>query len=116
MRPDLLQEFIDKSSANDQYIIAMHPHGVIPLHAVLWAGYCDQYMTSRLTGKKLYGFGANADILMYLPFLRNVMGWLSGGSASYSVLKNGLVKVVDLRGRFYIEYTHDCYIREYVRQ
>lgn len=27
-----------------QFIIAMHPHGIVPLHAVIWASYCDQYL------------------------------------------------------------------------
>lgn len=44
--------------------------------------------------KKMYGFGAAADVVMYIPFLRNVMGWLSGGPASYKALKDGLTKVI----------------------
>jgi len=66
-------------------MIMMHPHGVIPLHAVLWSSYCDQYMHEN------YGFGAAASITGYLPFLRNVMGWLSAGDASYKTIKDGLV-------------------------
>ena len=42
--------------------------------------------------KELYGFGAAADVVGSLPFLRNIMGWLSAGSATYKVLKDGLVK------------------------
>ena len=45
------------------------------------------------------GFGAAADVVMYLPFLRNIMAWLSAGSASYKALKEGLVKVI-----FHISY------------
>ena len=41
----------------------------------------------------MYGFGAAADVVMYIPFLRNVMGWLSGGPATYKALKDGLTKV-----------------------
>lgn len=39
----------------------------------------------------MYGFGAMADIVMYLPFLRNILGFLAGGSATYKVLKDGIV-------------------------
>ena len=38
---------------------------------------------------------AAADVIMYLPVLRNIMGWLSAGSASYKTLKDGLTKVAD---------------------
>jgi hypothetical protein len=41
----------------------------------------------------MYGFGAAADVVMYIPFLRNIMGWLSGGPASYKALKDGLMEV-----------------------
>ena len=48
---------------------------------------------SAPSDKKMYGFGAAADVVMYVPFLRNIMGWLSGGPASYKALKDGLTKV-----------------------
>lgn len=77
---------------DNQYIIAMHPHGIVPFHAILWSAYCDSYLSSKVhKGKALYGFGAAADIVMYLPILRNIMGWLSAGSADYKTLKNGLM-------------------------
>lgn len=71
-------------------VMAMHPHGIVPFHALLWAAFCDQYYEHD--GKKLYGFGAAADVVQYLPFLRNLLGWLSSGSAEYKVLKAGLEK------------------------
>ena len=40
----------------------------------------------------LYGFGAAADVTLYLPLLRNVMTWLTAGGASYKTLKAGLSK------------------------
>lgn len=52
-------------------IMAMHPHGIVPFHALLWAAYCDQHYVYE--DKKLYGFGAAADVVAYLPFLRNIM-------------------------------------------
>jgi hypothetical protein len=45
---------------------------------------CDE------SGKTAYGFGAAADILEYLPFMRNIMSFLAAGSASYNVLHDGL--------------------------
>jgi len=38
----------------------------------------------------VYGFGAAANVVMYLPFLRNIMAWLSAGSADYRILKDGI--------------------------
>lgn len=78
-------------SDNHQLILAMHPHGIVPFHALLWAAFGDQYFTDDK--RELYGFGAVADVVMYLPFLRNIMGYLAGGSATYKVLKKGLVEV-----------------------
>ena len=50
--PDSLETLINEAD-NHQYIIAMHPHGVIPFHAILWSAYCDQYLTSGKSGKAL---------------------------------------------------------------
>lgn len=78
----------------EQFILAMHPHGIIPLQAVLWTAYCNQYMTD---GKRsMYGFGAVASVVSMLPVLRNILGWLSGGNADYKTLKDGLVDVSNL--------------------
>lgn len=74
-------------------ILAMHPHGIVPFQAVLWAACADQYFVHPDTGEKLYGFGAAADVVQYVPFLRNILGFLSAGSAAYPVLKRGLVEV-----------------------
>ena len=41
----------------------------------------------------MYGFGAVADITLYLPLLRNVLGWFTAGSATYSTIRNGLLHV-----------------------
>ena len=73
-----------------QLILAMHPHGIVPFQAVLWSAYCHQYFSN---GKKsMYGFGAAADVVAYVPFLRNFLFFLSAGSATYKVLKDGLVE------------------------
>jgi hypothetical protein len=90
LSPEDRESLIKLGSVN-QYAIGMHPHGIIPLQAVLWAAYCDQYFKNA--NEELYGFGAAADVVNYLPFLRNIMGWLTAGSAEYKVLKDGLTKV-----------------------
>jgi hypothetical protein len=82
-----------KYSYDHQMVMCMHPHGIVPFHAVLWAGFGDQYLVDSETGKTLYGFGAAADVVAYVPILRNILGWLSAGSADYKVLYNGLTKV-----------------------
>lgn len=90
--PSELIETLEYGEKN-QLIICMHPHGIVPYHACLWSAYCDQYMSDAKTGRALYGFGAAADAVGWVPGLRNIMGWLSAGSASYKVLKAGITKV-----------------------
>jgi hypothetical protein len=89
-----------KYSDEHQLIMCMHPHGIVPFHAGLWAAYADQYLCDKESGRALYGFGAAADAVGYVPVLRNIMGWLSAGSASYKVLKNGITKVCCVCGMF----------------
>mmetsp|Transcript_22835 Transcript_22835/g.46752 ORF Transcript_22835/g.46752 Transcript_22835/m.46752 type:complete len:214 (-) Transcript_22835:125-766(-) len=62
----------------------MHPHGVIPIQGFLWPAMCDQYMCD------MYGFGATTDAAMRVPLLRQVLSWLSAGSAHRDVLRKGL--------------------------
>ena len=86
-----------KDGKSKQFIIGMHPHGIIPLQAFLWTAYADQYL--RLDGtdyQPLYGFGAAADAVNCIPILRNVMYCLSAGSAAYKVLLNGLKDGISL--------------------
>lgn len=71
----------------------MHPHGILPFHTIMWAAYSDQYFNDPSTGKYLYGFGAVASVIGYLPFLRNMMGWMAAGPADYKSLKKGLMQV-----------------------
>lgn len=85
-------EYINLGKTN-QYILGMHPHGIIPIQAVLWASYCHQYMVNE--SNALYGFGAAADVVAYVPFLRNLMIWLSSTGAGYQQLKNGLAGKVE---------------------
>lgn len=60
-----------KLGEKGKYAIGMHPHGIVPIQALLWAAYCDQYM--RNENGSMYGFGATADVVGYLPVLRNIM-------------------------------------------
>jgi len=62
-------------------ILAMHPHGVIPIQAMIWVAFCDQFMND------LYGFGAMAPALNYIPVFRQLLGWWSGGSADFATLR-----------------------------
>eukprot|EP01032_Pedospumella_encystans_P012233 gene12233-14166_t len=89
--PEELMESVEYGD-DHQLVMCMHPHGIVPYHAGLWAAYADQYMSDPTTGRALYGFGAAADAVGYVPGLRNIMGWLSAGSASYKVLKAGITK------------------------
>lgn len=90
--PEELKELIAYAKLN-KLIVAMHPHGVVPFHGVLWSAYCDQYLTDHSNGESLYGFGAVANSAMRAPLLRNIMGWLSCGPADYQALKAGLKDV-----------------------
>lgn len=66
------------------FIIAMHPHGIVPVQALLWAAYCDCYF------EEMYGFGAAASMVQYIPFLRNIMGFLTAGPADFKSILKGL--------------------------
>lgn len=90
--PEELAEVLNYSDTH-QLIMCMHPHGIVPFHAGLWAAYADQYLSDKASGRALYGFGAAADAVAFVPGLRNIMGWLSAGSATYKVLKDGITKV-----------------------
>jgi len=80
-----------KTQGEQNHMIMMHPHGIIPLHALLWSAYCDQNL------QDCYGFGAAATIVGFMPFLRNIMGWLGAGDANYNTIKDGITE-----GKHYI--------------
>jgi hypothetical protein len=92
MSPEMAREFV-KGGETNHYIIGMHPHGIIPFHGLLWAAFCDQYLRDPETNECLYGFGAVADVVMTLPVLRTIMGWLACAGAGYNTLKKGLTQV-----------------------
>ena len=83
---DLLDPTKDPNNTiNTLMILAMHPHGVIPLQGIgLWPALADQYLGP------LYGFGATTDAALHLPFLRQILAWLSAGSANRHVLEKGM--------------------------
>jgi len=49
-------------------ITNIHPHGIIPIHGIILGAYFDQYF-----GQDCYGFAAAADVVFYVPFLRNIL-------------------------------------------
>ena len=57
--PEQIAEVL-KYSDTHQLIMCMHPHGIVPFHAGLWAAYADQYLSDKVSGRALYGFGAAA--------------------------------------------------------
>ena len=88
--PERIKDALKYDLEGKQYIIAAHPHGVIPFPGPLWAAFCDQYLSTST--QDMYGFGAGADVVFYVPFLRNILGWATTTSATYSVLKKGLTE------------------------
>ena len=81
---------------DERFILGMHPHGVVPIQAFLWAAYCDQYMRTDEHGT-VYGFGGMASVIFRFPVLRTIMGWLSGVAATYKSLKSGMTGAVFAR-------------------
>ncbi len=71
--------------AKHQFILGLHPHGIIPLQALLYVAVCDQY------APETYGFGAAAGVLFHLPIFRQIFSWLTAGPADYASLLGGLV-------------------------
>jgi len=82
---DADREAVMETASSKQYIVCSHPHSIIPLHAVLWSAYCDQYLPP------IYGFGCSAEMAKYTPVLGNILNWLASGSATYKALRAGLV-------------------------
>jgi len=76
----------EKLGTEGLWICAMHPHGIIPIHAFLWVAFCDQYMGQA------YGFGATTDAALRVPLLRQLLVWVSSGSASRHVLQREMGK------------------------
>ena len=84
---NITEEFAtSQRESNNLVILAMHPHGVIPMHGFLWSAFCEQYLPG------MYGFGATTSVVTWLPVLRQLLGWLSAGSADKHVLLRGMQK------------------------
>ena len=94
-----LDELI-KYCSKHQMILCTHPHGILPFHAVTSAAYFDQYL------HEIFGFGAAADVVFFIPILRNMVGWLSTGSATYHVLRDGLKEVA-----FHYHYNFSLFLK-----
>jgi hypothetical protein len=93
LSPDERRAMVEHGNGPNGNIAAMHPHGIVPFQALLWAAYSEQYLQINEAGKPkkwLFGFAAAADVVFSLPLLRNLLGWFATHGASYQVLKNGL--------------------------
>jgi hypothetical protein len=88
LSPSMISTTLDIGDV-ESLITCMHPHGIIPFQGIIWAAYCDQYLKDD--DRFCYGFGATADVVLYLPFLRNIMMWLTAGPCGRDVLYKGLV-------------------------
>lgn len=76
--------YLGERGNKEKFIFAMHPHGIVPIQACLWAGFCDQFFP------QLFGFGAAATVACKLPLLRAVLGWMTCVPADYDTLLRGL--------------------------
>lgn len=92
LSPENINRLMNETS-DGRTIQTMHPHGVVPFQGALWAAYCDQFLHDPNTGKSLYGIAGMASMVQYVPFLRNIVGWLSGVPADYKILKKALMTV-----------------------
>ena len=80
--------FYDVSPRLDRkkrHIWAMHPHAIVPLHALTWCAFLDKQ------DRELYGVGGMANAIYFMPFVRNIFMWLNNISASYKVLRSSLL-------------------------
>lgn len=76
--PERIRRVVEDCYLNgDRYILGMHPHGVFPIQALIWAAFADQYLATPELGT-LYGFGGMASVIYRLPIIRSLMGWLTG--------------------------------------
>ena len=79
-------EIIPLVDVKKSYIIAMHPHGIVPLHALIGLSLIDRM------DRRLYGSAGMANIIYWMPIVRNIFLWLNCVSANFSVLKSVLLK------------------------
>lgn len=63
----------------ERFILGMHPHGIIPIHTLLWTAYADQYLRTPELGT-IYGFGGMASVILYLPVLRTLRHGMAHGA------------------------------------
>ena len=71
-------------------IMAMHPHRVIPLHSIIMSAIIEQHFPH------MYGFAVAADVLLRLPLMRQVIGWLN----TYGSTKQSLDKHLETKNMF----------------
>ncbi len=95
LSPDERREMVERANSNGKHTItAMHPHGIVPFHGLLWASASEQYLQIQEPGqpvKWMYGFAAAASAVFRIPLLRNLLGWFATHGASYHTLRDGLL-------------------------
>lgn len=95
LSPDTRRAMVEHGNASGKGTIsAMHPHGIVPFQALLWAAVNEQYLHIQEPGqprKWLYGFAAAANAVFSVPLLRNLLGWFATHGANFDTLKNGLM-------------------------
>ena len=91
MSPAQIQSFCEGDTNGNHYVICMHPHGIVPFQGLLWAAFCNLYLKDG-NGHSIYGFGAVADVVLMLPVLRSLMGFLACSGAGYAALYLGLAE------------------------
>ena len=73
-------------SRQSRYIYALHPHAIVPVHALTWCAFLDRM------DRRLYGVGGMANAIYFVPIICNIFRWLSNISASYKTLKKAITK------------------------
>lgn len=58
------------------FIVGIHPHGILPLHSILWAAFVEQYLPPLSNG-----VGAGSDAIFSKPCLRQILSWSGVRSA-----------------------------------
>jgi hypothetical protein len=81
LSPETVQILTEK---NHLSMITMHPHGIIPLQGFIGFSFCDQHIPA------LSGVGATTDFALLLPILRQILGYLSVGSAKKGAILHAM--------------------------
>eukprot|EP00632_Arachnochrysis_sp_CCMP2950_P014501 CAMPEP_0185696878 /NCGR_PEP_ID=MMETSP1164-20130828/5400_1 /TAXON_ID=1104430 /ORGANISM="Chrysoreinhardia sp, Strain CCMP2950" /LENGTH=316 /DNA_ID=CAMNT_0028363767 /DNA_START=155 /DNA_END=1105 /DNA_ORIENTATION=- len=73
------------AAGKNKLIFCLHPHGIVPLHTLMFCSLCDQLM-HRTASFQI----ASASVLFYVPVLRAFVTWFGGVPADYNSLRDVL--------------------------